>query len=43
MASAVDAKSVGVSSRLEGLGKRQELPSGARDRAPAENGFWAYF
>jgi len=29
-----------LSSRLKGLGERRELPSGVRDRAPAENGFW---
>jgi len=29
-----------LSSRLEGLGERRELPSGVGGRAPAENGFW---
>jgi len=29
-----------LSSRLGGLGKRRELPSRVRGRAPAENGFW---
>ena len=30
-----------LSSRLEGLGERRELPQrGSRGRAPVENGFW---
>jgi len=29
-----------LSGRLRDLGERRELPSGVRDRAPAENGIW---
>jgi len=29
-----------LSSRLRGLGERREPPSGARGRAPDQNGFW---